>query len=100
MVAYWLARAQILDPDEYKNYTDRVPAILKKYKGKPLVRGGRQQQLEGPADFERHALVMFPTMEDAVSCFNSPEYREAAAFRRDGAGINELVIVEGDEPDG
>jgi len=97
MVAYWLARASILDPVEYKKYTERVPAILKRYNGKPLARGGRQEQLEGPATFERHALVEFPTVEDAVACFNSPEYREAAAFRRDGAGINELVIVEGAE---
>ncbi len=96
MVAYWLARSHVLDPDEYKKYTDRVPAILNKYNGKPLARGGRQQQLEGLAKFERHAVVEFPTLEDAVACFNSPEYREAASFRRDGAGINELVIVEGD----
>lgn len=95
MVAYWLARSQVLDPAEYKKYTDRVPDILKKYNGKPLARGGRQQQLEGPAKFERHAVVEFPTMEDAVACFNSAEYRKAASFRRSGAGVNELVIVEG-----
>jgi len=98
MVAYWVARAKILDPVEYKKYTDRVPAILKKYNGKVLARGGRQEQLEGPETFERHAIVEFPSVEDAVACHQSEEYQEAASFRKDGGGINELVIVEGVEP--
>ena len=28
MPAYWVARARISDPIEYKTYTDRVPAII------------------------------------------------------------------------
>lgn len=98
MVAYWVARAKIVDPVEYKKYTDRVPEILKRYNGKVLARGGRQQQLEGPEAFERHAIVEFPTLEDAVACHQSQEYQEAASFRLGGAGVNELVIVEGVEP--
>ena len=39
MVAYWVARAKINDPVEYKKYTDRVPAILAKYGGRVLVLG-------------------------------------------------------------
>lgn len=98
MVAYWVARAKILDPVEYKKYTDRVPAILKKYNGRVLSRGGRQEQLEGPETFERHAIVEFDTVEDAVACHDSKEYQEAASFRLGGVGINELVILEGVEP--
>jgi uncharacterized protein (DUF1330 family) len=30
-----------------------------------------------------------------VACYNSPEYQAAAAFRKQGAGEVELVIVEG-----
>ena len=82
MPAYWLARAKINDPVEYKMYTDRVPEILGKFKGKVLARGGEYKTLEGPETFERYVVIEFPTMDDAVACFNSPEYREAAAFRR------------------
>ncbi len=95
MTAYWLARARIVDPVEYKKYTDLVPPILKKYGGRVLARGGRYRILEGPEDFERFVAVEFPSLEQAVACHRSPEYREAAAFRLGGAGINELVIVEG-----
>ena len=94
MVAYWLARARIVDPVEYKKYTDLVPDIIRKHDGKVLARGGAFRILEGPENFERHIVIEFPSLEKAEACFNSPEYRQAAAFRRDGAGINELVIVE------
>ncbi len=94
MVAYWLARAHIVDPVDYKKYTDRVPEIISRFGGKVLARGGPFQILEGPEKFERHVVIEFPSLEQAVACHQSPEYREAASFRLGGAGINELVIVE------
>jgi uncharacterized protein (DUF1330 family) len=97
MVAYWLARARIVDPVDYKKYTDRVPEILAQHGAKVLARGGPFRILEGPADFERFVVVEFPSLEQAVACHRSPEYQAAARFRLGGAGINELVIVEGGE---
>lgn len=94
MVAYWLARAKIVDPVDYKKYTDRVPEILAKHGAKVLARGGRYQVLEGTEAFERFVVVEFPSLEQAVACHQSQEYQEAARFRLGGAGINELVIVE------
>ena len=95
MSAYWVARAKINDPVEYKKYTDLVPAIIAKYGGEVLARGGRYQVLEGPQTFERHVVIRFPTLEDAVACHSSSEYQEARRFRLNGVGHNELVIVEG-----
>ena len=95
MPAYWVARSKINDPVGYKKYTDRIPAIMKKYGGKVLARGGRFQVLEGPEKFQRFVVIEFPSFEQAVACRRSPEYQEAAAFRKDGAGEVELVIVEG-----
>ena len=97
MAAYWIARARITDPVEYKKYTDQVPGILKLFGGKVLVRGGRYRIMEGPEDFHRFIVIEFPTLEAGVACFESPEYRAAAAFRRAGAGVVENVIVEGGE---
>lgn len=98
MPAYWVARSKINDPVEYKKYTDRVPGILAKYGGKVLARGGRFQILEGPEKFGRFVVIEFETLEKGVACFNSPEYQEAAAFRRkNAAGEVELVMLEGGE---
>jgi uncharacterized protein (DUF1330 family) len=98
MPAYWVARSKINDPVEYKKYTDLVPAILAKYGGKVLARGGRHQIMEGPQKFQRFVVVEFPTFEQAVACFTSEEYDEAAAFRRSGAGEEETIIVDGGDP--
>ena len=99
MPAYWVAHARIDDPVEYKKYTDRVPEIIKRYGGKVLARGGRYTINEGGDDFHRfhrHIVIEFPTLEDAVACFESKEYQEAAAFRRNGGvGIVQNVVVEG-----
>lgn len=97
MAAYWLARAQISDPVEYKKYTDRVPGILKQYGGRVIVRGGKYQIMEGPEMFHRFIVIEFDSLEAGVKCFESAQYRAAAAFRRNGAGVVENVIVEGGE---
>jgi uncharacterized protein (DUF1330 family) len=94
MVAYWLARAHIVDPVDYKKYTDLVPEIISKHGGRVLARGGPFRILEGPENFERHVVIEFPSIEQAIACHQSSEYQEAASFRLGGAGINELVIVE------
>ena len=86
MPAYWVARARIHDPVEYKKYTDLVPGIIDRYGGKVLARGGRYRIMEGPEKFQRFIVLEFPLFESAVSCFTSPEYR-ADRFPR----IRELV---------
>ena len=98
MPAYWLARAKINDPVEYKKYTDQVPAIIAKYGGKVLARGGRFEIMEGPEKFARFVVIEFPTFEDGVACFRSSEYDAAARHRREnGVGEVETVILEAGE---
>jgi uncharacterized protein (DUF1330 family) len=94
MPAYWVARSKITDPVEYKKYTDRVPAIIAKFGGKVLARGGRFEIMEGPDKFHRFVVIEFASFEQGVACFRSDEYNEAAAFRRDGAGEVETIMVE------
>jgi uncharacterized protein (DUF1330 family) len=54
--------------------------------------------MEGPQKFQRFVVVEFPSFEQAVACFTSEEYDEAAAFRRSGAGEVETIIVDGGDP--
>ncbi|RKE67400.1 DUF1330 domain-containing protein [Pseudorhodoplanes sinuspersici] len=97
MPAYWIARSKINDPVEYKKYTDQVPGIIAKYGGKVLARGGKFQIMEGPDKFHRFVVIEFPTFEQGVACFTSKEYDDAAAFRRNGAGEVETIMLEAGE---
>lgn len=98
MPAYWIARSRINDPVAYKRYTDQVPAIIARYGGRVLARGGPYRIMEGPERFHRFVLIEFPSLEDGVACFESEEYQAAARHRREnGAGEVETVIVEAGE---
>lgn len=95
MVAYWIARAKVNDPDQYKKYADLAPSILQKFGGKFLARGGKFELLEGPDKFRRFVVIEFPSLEEAVACHRSPEYAATAAHRKkDGASELEIVVVE------
>jgi uncharacterized protein (DUF1330 family) len=94
MPAYWVARSKINDPVEYKKYTDLVPDIIEKFGAKVLARGGRFQIMEGPDKFHRFIVIEFPTFQQGVACFTSPEYDKAAAFRRSGAREVKTIIVQ------
>jgi len=95
MTAYWVARAKINDPVEYKRYTDLVPDIIQKFGGKVMARGGHFENLEEPQKFERHIVIEFDSFEDAIACHKSQEYQDARKFRLNGVGNNELIIVDG-----
>ena len=95
MSAYWIARAKINDPVQYKKYPDPIAPVIDEDTGRILVRGGRYKVLEGTTKFERHAVIEFPSMEAVLACYHSKEYQAAREFRLGGGGENELVIVEG-----
>ena len=96
MVAYWVARSKVNDPEQYKKYADLAPAIIRKFGGKFLARGGKFKILEGPEKFSRFIVIEFPSLERAVACHDSPEY-QAAAKIRDEASTADLIIIEGYE---
>jgi uncharacterized protein (DUF1330 family) len=96
--AYWVARVKVHDPVSYGRYAEQVPEIVAKFGGRFLARGGRFNVLEGTDKFDRFVVVEFPSFEQAQACHDSAEYTAAAAHRRNGAGENDLIIVEAAAP--
>ena len=93
MKGYWIAHVTVSNPEQYKLYADAAVSAFQKYKARILARGGRHMQLEG-AGRPRNVVIEFPSFEEAVACYNSPEYQTARVKRKD-AGIADIVIVEG-----
>ena len=60
MAAYVLADITILDPDLYEDYRRQVPALIEKYGGRYLVRGGASEVLEGEWQPNRLIVLEFP----------------------------------------
>lgn len=94
MKAYWIAQVDVNDPQQYTQYKQRGPAAFKLYGGRFLARGGRSQAVEGKATPQRTVIIEFDSYDQAVACYNSPEYQDAMSYRA-GAAKAEIVIVEG-----
>ena len=94
MRAYWVARSKIINPGNYNKYTDLVPDIIKKFKGKILARGGDYEILEGTQEFSRFVVIEFPSLQIAKKCWESIEYQTASSFRKNGSGKVDLILVE------
>ena len=94
MKAYWIALYKRIDSQEnLKNYGAKVTGIIKSYGGKPLVRGGKFETLEGET-YPRTVIWEFPNHEQAMKCHDSKEYQDGWAIARDTTERN-LQIVEG-----
>lgn len=90
---YWIARVDIRDPERYKDYVTAAKAAFEKYGANFLARGGDFTELEGTAR-ARNVVIEFPSKQQAVDCYNSPEYQIAAKIRQECATA-EMVVVEG-----
>jgi uncharacterized protein (DUF1330 family) len=96
MAAYIIARINVTDPDQYKEYMNVTPGIIAKYDGRFIVRGGEKVTLEGPEEKWRIVVVEFPDLPKAKAFYYSPEYTAARKIR-EGAALAQFVAVRGVE---
>mgnify|MGYP006105081803 FL=1 len=94
MKGYWVALyININNKKNLKDYSDKVTPIIKSFGGKPLVRGGEYQCLEGE-EFSRTVIWEFPSYEIALDCHNSKEYQEGWSLAKSTTERN-LQIIRG-----
>jgi len=96
MPAYLLVRANVTDMEQYQQYMKLTPAIVEKYGGTFIIRGGDKVILEGPAVPERIVLLKFDSIEAVERMYNSDEYQTAIKVR-EGAAQASFIVMEGVE---
>ena len=94
MAAYVLVEVEVTDPTTYEEYKQLTPATLAAYGGKFVVRGGASETLEGDWKPNRVVVLEFPSVEQAKTWWNSPEYSKAKAIRQ-RAAITRMIVLEG-----
>ena len=94
MAAYVIAEIEITDPATYEDYRKQVLAVVTKYGGRFIARGGRTETLEGGPSAKRVVLLEFPSLEQAQKWYGSPEYAPLIALRQ-RASRGRLILVEG-----
>ncbi len=92
---YVIGRITVHDPAIYAEYAKLSTEAIKKYGGKPLVRGGRYEAVQGIAR-PRNVVLEFESFERAHQFYTSPEYTAAKAIRMP-VSEGEFVVIEGAE---
>jgi uncharacterized protein (DUF1330 family) len=92
---YWVAFADVTDPEGYKAYIAENANAFRKYGARFLTRGGQGENPEGQPR-SRVVVIEFPSYAAAIECYHSPEYAKAMELRA-GKSIMDLAIVPGYE---
>jgi len=94
MAAYVIGEIEVTDPTTYEEYRKQVPAVVAKFGGKFIVRGGKVEPLEGNWAPKRVVALEFPSMEQAQKWYRSEDYAPLIKLRQK-ASRGKLIIVEG-----
>lgn len=92
MAAYLLAQVEVHDMEQYRKYTAQTPAIIEKYGGRFLVRGGEVVTLEGDAPPSRLVLIEFPSLQTVQEFYASEAYQEVKQLRLPASTASFLAL--------
>lgn len=90
---YVIAHATVTNPEKWAEYVAASKVALDKFEGKPIVRGGKCEIVEGNG-VARNVILEFPSYDHAIGYAKSAEYAAAKALRQ-GAGAIDITVVEG-----
>lgn len=82
MSAYFLVDIrEIKDAAKMAEYRSRIGALVEKFGGRFLVRGGPFEVVEGTYQPVMLVMLEFPTMDQARRWYDSEEYRDLKQMR-------------------
>lgn len=96
MTAYWVNTVmEMRDPEKVAAYAALATPAIAAAGGRFLARGVPARAYEAGL-LERQVVIVFPSVEAAVGCYESAEYQKAMEALGDGA-VRDLRITEGVE---
>jgi uncharacterized protein (DUF1330 family) len=95
MPAYVIAGTQVHDDEAMREYAQLVPATLKPFGGKFVVRGGQLEILEGAWTTPRMVVIEFPSLDRARAWYESDAYQAIIQMRFDAARTDFFLLAEG-----
>jgi len=96
MPVYLIIDVAVMDPEVYAEYVEQVPAVVARYGGRYLARGGDVVPLTADWHPQRIILIEFDSIDQVQDCFASPEYRALAPLREQST-TSRAIIIEGCE---
>ncbi len=89
---YVIAQLKVTNPENYKEYVNKVTEVVQKFGGEFLVRNGEYQCVEGETKFPRIVVIKFPSYEKALEWYNSDEYKPVKQIRLNNSEGSNIII--------
>lgn len=96
MSCYYLAQIRINDPVAYRQYLDRVDAVVAAFGGEYVAVDDEAVILEGTWGPGRFVLIRFPDDDSLRRWYFSPEYQAIIGYRLAATESRAVVVHEGD----
>ena len=93
MSVYSISSITVKDWDTYREYMKHVPAIIEKYGGRYLVRGGEIISDDTSWKPERVVILEFPDLAQMKAFRDSDEYKPVAELRHKAADTEGFVVA-------
>ncbi len=94
MPAYFLVDIrEIKDAAKMEQYRARIAAVVEKFGGRYLVRGGPFEVVEGSYQPVFPVMLEFPSMDKAREWYDSEDYRELKGLRLAAAVCNGVFMA-------
>ena len=93
MSVYSISSITVKDWDTYREYMKHVPAIIEKYGGRYLVRGGEIISDDTSWKPERVVILEFPDLAQMKAFRDSDEYKPVAELRHKAADTEGFVVT-------
>jgi uncharacterized protein (DUF1330 family) len=92
MSYYFVANIRIHDPEEYKKYIDGAGPVFKKYGGRYLAVDDKPEVLEGEWSYNRSVIIEFPSRDNFIQWYHSPEYQDIVKYRLTAADCDTILV--------
>jgi len=90
---YSISSITVKDWDTYREYMNHVPAIIEKYGGRYLVRGGDIISDDTSWQPQRVVILEFPDLAQMKAFRDSDEYKPVAELRHKAADTEGFVVT-------
>jgi len=94
VAAYMIVEVETTDEALMAEYRKQTPALIAKFGGKFVVRGGTCVHLEGGWHPSRMVVIEFPSLQAAEHFYYSADYKPVLELRLK-AGKSRAIIVDG-----
>lgn len=94
MNAYLILDITIHDFGTFREYIDKIPALIQKHSGKYVVQGEEPTVIEGDWRPERVVVIEFPSRDAANDFLQDPKAQTLFAIRHKTT-TSKLILVDG-----